>query len=402
MTTEPQELELLEREDDLDSVLRAAQAVRRTRRGRMLLITGEAGVGKTSLVRAACESKRSGPVFWGACDPLETPRALGPLLDIAEDLGGEFGLRIDEGTATDGLFASLGATLGRRPPAILVLEDLHWADEATLDFLRFAARRIEGLSALVVITYREDELDRAHPLRIAIGEMPASAAITRRRVEPLSAAAVGQLAAGANLDTHSLHLRTGGNPFFVSEVLAAGEEIPDTVRDAVLARFARVRPQARALLEAVAIVPSQAEVALLESIAGDDIDALDECLRSGMVQPAGSAVRFRHEIARAAVEETLPPQRAVDLHRRPFASSPMARPAWTPPASRTMPRRPGTARRSSSTLRWPPSARPRLGLIARPPANTSARFVTPTALPTQERAGPARAGGAGIHASSAA
>jgi DNA-binding CsgD family transcriptional regulator len=312
---EPRGLGLLEREDDVVALRSAAEAVRRARRGHLLLLAGEAGVGKTSLVRAAFESN-PGLVLWGACDPLETPRALGPLADVAASLGGDFAVRIDKGTGADGLFRSLGTTLKRRPPAILVLEDLHWADEATLDFLRFAGRRIGELNALVVVTYREEELDRTHPLRIAIGELPVSGAIERRRLEPLTAGAVAQLAADSGLDAESLHLRTGGNPFFVSEALAAGEEIPDTVRDAVLARFARLDAETRALLEAVAIVPSQAEIALLESIAGDEIGALDECLRSGMLQPAGSAVRFRHEIARAAVEETLPPQRVVDLHRR--------------------------------------------------------------------------------------
>jgi ATP/maltotriose-dependent transcriptional regulator MalT len=309
------ELELLEREDDVVALQEAAKAVRRTRRGRLLLLAGEAGIGKTSLVRAACESD-SGPVLWGGCDPLETPRALGPLVDIADELGGEFALRIDEGAGTGELFASLGAALKRKPAAILVLEDLHWADEATLDFLRFAGRRIAELNALVVATYRDEELDRTHPLRVAIGELPASPAIARRRLEPLTGAAVEALAAGSDLDAEALTLRTGGNAFFVTEALAAGEEIPDSVRDAVLARFARLEPGPRALLEAVAIIPSQAEIALLEAIAADEVGTLDECLRSGLLEPATGAVRFRHEIARAAVEGTLPPQRAVELHRR--------------------------------------------------------------------------------------
>jgi ATP/maltotriose-dependent transcriptional regulator MalT len=308
-------LELLERAADVGVVQSAADAVRRTRRGRLLLLAGEAGIGKTSLVRAACES-HPGPVLWGGCDPLETPRALGPLLDVADELGGEFARQIDEGADAGELFASLTASLKRREPAIIVLEDLHWTDEATLDFVRFGGRRIEELNGLLVLTYRDEELDRTHPLRLAIGELPGGPAITRWRLEPLSAGAVQDLAADSDLDAEALHARTGGNPFFVSEALAAGQEIPDTVRDAVLARFARVGPQAQALLEAVAIVPSQAEVALLESIAGDEIGALDECLAAGMLQPAGSAVRFRHEIARAAVEGTLPPQRAVELNRR--------------------------------------------------------------------------------------
>jgi DNA-binding CsgD family transcriptional regulator len=315
LSTERGPLELLEREADFEALRNAAEAVRRTRSGRLFLLAGEAGVGKTSLVRTVCEP-RQGPVLWGACDPLETPRALGPLLDVAVELGGEFASRIDEGARPDALFTSLCATLKRRPPAILVFEDLHWADGATLDFLRFAARRIEKLSALLVATYRDEELDRAHPLRIAIGELPTSEAITRRRLEPLSPGAVERLAVHSNLDARALHLHTGGNPFFVSEVLAAGEDIPETVRDAVLARFARLEPEARALLEAVAIVPSQAEIALLEAIAAGELGALDACLASGMLQPTSGAVRFRHEIARAAVEETLPPQRAVELNRR--------------------------------------------------------------------------------------
>jgi DNA-binding CsgD family transcriptional regulator len=308
------ELDLLEREDDVGALQEAAEAVRRNRRGRLLLLAGEAGIGKTSLVRTAFES-HSGPVLWGASDPLETPRALGPLLDVANELGGEFAVQIDEGAGAGELFASLGARLKRKPAAIVVLEDLHWADEATLDFLRFAGRRIDELNALVVVTYRDEELDRTHPLLIAIGELPASAAIARRRLEPLTASAVEQLSAGSELDAAALHARTDGNPFFVTEALAAGEEIPGTVRDAVLARFARLDPESRALLEAVAIIPSQAEISLLEAIAAAEVGALDECLRSGMLQPVGAAVRFRHEIARAAVEETLPPQRAVNLHR---------------------------------------------------------------------------------------
>ncbi|MDX6580967.1 MAG: hypothetical protein QOI10_151 [Solirubrobacterales bacterium] len=318
MNTDAPSLELLEREDDLEALRRMAEGVRLARRGRLLLLAGEAGIGKTSLVRSACES-HPGAVLWGACDPLETPRALGPLLDVADEVGGELALRIDEGAGPGELFASLAAALKRRPTAILVLEDLHWGDEATLDFLRFAGRRIAELNALVVTTYRDEELDRGHPLRITIGELPSSMAIVRRRLEPLTAGAVEALAGDSDLDAEALHLRTGGNPFFVTEALAAGEEIPKTVRDAVLARFARLGPDTRALLEAVAIIPSQAEIALLETIAADEIGALDEGLLSGMLQPAAGAVRFRHEIARATVEETLPPHRSVDLHRRTLA-----------------------------------------------------------------------------------
>ena len=108
-----------------------------------------------------------------------------------------------------------------------------------------------------------------------------------------------------------------GNPFFVTEVLASGKaSIPSTVRDAVLARAARLSAGARKLLEAVAIAPPQVELWLLEELAGDDVGRLEECLTSGMLTSESDAVAFRHELARLAVEESLPPNRTLSLHRQ--------------------------------------------------------------------------------------
>jgi predicted ATPase len=124
-----------------------------------------------------------------------------------------------------------------RPPALLVIEDAHWADEATLDFLRFIGRRIVRLPALLVITFRDDETGPTHPLRRVTGELPSG--VTRRvRLRPLSPVAVKTLAREAGRAESELHAITGGNPFFVTELLAAGDEegeVPVTVRDAVLA-----------------------------------------------------------------------------------------------------------------------------------------------------------------------
>src|SRR6185369_11094241 len=101
-----------------------------------------------------------------------------------------------------------------------------------------------------------------------------------------------------------LHRRTGGNPFYVTEVLAGGGELPDTVRDAVLARAARLAPDARALLDAAAIVPPRVEPWLLAAMAGD-LAALDATLASGVLRAERDAVAFRHEIARVAIEDAL-------------------------------------------------------------------------------------------------
>jgi DNA-binding CsgD family transcriptional regulator len=313
---------LLERSAQLAALDERLRSV--SGRGRLVLVSGEAGIGKTTLVRAFCEARPSLTVLWGACDALYTPRALGPLLDIADDVGGELAAAVQDGATPGVLATALVHELRGGPPAVVVLEDLHWADEATLDVLRLLARRIESLPALVVATYRDDELDDAHPLRILLGELTSRTA-DRIRLEPLSPEAVAALAGSSVVDAAELHLRTAGNPFYVTEVLAAGREIPDTVRDAVLARAARLDPGPRAVLDLVAIVPQRAELSLLEALC--NLDDLDACLASGMLRAERDAVGFRHEIARVAVEQALPPHRSAPLHRRVLAALGEADPA---------------------------------------------------------------------------
>jgi DNA-binding CsgD family transcriptional regulator len=208
-----------------------------------------------------------------------------------------------------------------RPPTVLVLEDLHWADEATLDVVRLLARRVHGVGAIVIATYRDDELDRDHPLRFVLGELATSQAVARLTVEPLSLAAVAELAGPYGIDAGELHRRTAGNPFFVTEVLAGGEGgIPIRVRDAVLARAGRLSPAARVLLEAIAVVPGRAELWLVEALAGDAVGCLEECLASRILTSEDGSVRFRHELARRAIEESLAPNREVGLHRIALAA----------------------------------------------------------------------------------
>src|SRR4051794_23491410 len=298
---------LLERSVELEALDERFAAVRARRRGRLVLVAGEAGIGKTALVRAFCDGLAATSVLAGACDALYTARPLGPFVDIAEEVGGELSALVAAGAAPGAVAAALAQELRRRDSVVVVLEDLHWADEATLDVVRLLARRIESVPALVLATYRDDELDRAHPLRLVLGELPRRAA-DRLTVAPLSAAAGAALAGPTTVDTHELHHRTGGNPFFVTEVLAAdGDGVPATVRDAVLARIARLTPDARALLDAVAIVPPRAELWLLEALTGGDLSGLDACLASGVLRPERDAVAFRHEIARAVVEQALLP-----------------------------------------------------------------------------------------------
>jgi DNA-binding CsgD family transcriptional regulator/tetratricopeptide (TPR) repeat protein len=313
--------DLLERDRELSVLGETLDAVRSSSRGRLLLVGGEAGVGKTALLRRFCDSRPGGArVLWGACDALFTPRPLGPFLDIAESTGGELAEVVEDGAGTFELAAALMRELRERPPTILVLEDVHWADDATLDVLRVLGRRVTSQPVALLVSFRHTELSRFHPLRQVLGEFGSEASNVRLRLAPLSEEAVARLAEAHGLDGAALHQRTGGNPFFVSEVLAAGEEIPETVRDAVLARAARLTPAARALLDAVAIAPPQAELSLLEESSPDALPALDECLSSGMLVETDGAVQFRHELARLAVEKGAAPDRKLRLHRATLAA----------------------------------------------------------------------------------
>jgi DNA-binding CsgD family transcriptional regulator/tetratricopeptide (TPR) repeat protein len=318
----PETVELLERSDQLALLAESLAAVKETGCGRLVFVAGEAGVGKTALLRRFAEDLADAPrVLWGACDPLFTPRPLGPFFEIAEAVGGELERVVGEGAKPYEVVAELVRELGQRAPTVLVLEDVHWADEATLDVLRLLARRVETVPALVLASYRDDELDRAQPLRIVVGELATSPSTRRVTLEPLSGDAVATLAEPYRVNAVELHERTGGNPFFATEVLAGtGDEIPATVRDAVLARAARLGPEAKRVLEAIAVVPQQTELWLLDALAGDDAAHVEECLGSGMLRPDADAVVFRHELARLAVEESLAPRRRLDLNRKALAA----------------------------------------------------------------------------------
>jgi DNA-binding CsgD family transcriptional regulator/tetratricopeptide (TPR) repeat protein len=196
----------------------------------------------------------------------------------------------------------------------LVIEDIHWADEATLDLLKYLARRIHRTATLLVLTYRDDEVDRDHPLRIVLGDMPARD-ITRLQLRPLSEGAVAKLALQAHRPPGRLHAITGGNPFFLVEALAYDAPgAPASVTDAVLARLARRSPAAQRLLELVSLAPNHIERWVIEALGANNGAALDECLAAQMLRLDEHSIAFRHELARQAVEGALSPSRRKELH----------------------------------------------------------------------------------------
>ena len=310
--------ELLERGDALEA-LESAYADAAKGSSRVALVSGEAGVGKTELLQAFCHAKRvTADVLWGACDALFTPRPLGPLLEIALSQGSTLGEDAHGDATPYHVATTLLAGLAGQRPTILVLEDVHWADEATLDVIRLIARRLDDEPVLLVVSYRDEELDLTDPLRIVLGELRAGRRVERIRLARLSETAVAQLAESHSIGPVDLHRVTGGNPFFVTEVLASeGAEIPETIRDAVLARAARLRSSARAVLDAVAIAPPDVDVPLLAALTDHMERGLDECLASGMLTVTESGnVAFRHELARLAIEESVLRNAKTALHRR--------------------------------------------------------------------------------------
>jgi DNA-binding CsgD family transcriptional regulator len=291
--------------------------------GSVAVLAGEAGIGKTSLARAFCAGhERGAQVLWGACDALRTPRPLGPLYDLARDAGDPLAAAMASDAPRHERFtAFLEVLVSPLRPVIAVIEDVHWADEATLDMLVFVARRVAGTHAVVVVTHRDDEVGPDHPLRATLGNLAGLSAVHRLRLPRLSEAAIAQLTAGRGTDAGRIYRVTGGNPFFVTEMLAApAHTVPETVRDAVLARAMQLSRPARAALEAAAVVPDRAELALVRAITGDpDPSSIEECVQAGILHATGRTVHFRHELARLAVEQAISAARMPDLHAAALA-----------------------------------------------------------------------------------
>src|SRR5215471_5849173 len=216
---------IVEREAEL-SVLAGAVRAAVGRHGSVALVMGEAGIGKSSLVEALRSYlPAEGRMLVGYCDDLATPRTLGPFRDLVGSVGTELSRAVTDGSDRDRVLAALRAELTwPEHPTVLVIEDVHWADDATLDALRFLIRRITDLSAVLVLTYRDDELHREHPLQGLLGQASRSDRVRHLPLRRLSRDAVRQLSASSHVDVDDLFALTSGNPFFVHELLASAQQ----------------------------------------------------------------------------------------------------------------------------------------------------------------------------------
>mgnify|MGYP003402936920 FL=1 len=230
-------VELLERDRPLAS-LAAAHAAAAEGHGSVVLITGEPGIGKTALVTAfVSQLGERERVLVGACDDLSVPRPLGPFHDLAGPTTPSLYDSLRSSAPPHDVHRSLLEDLASPPSTLLVIEDVHWADEATLDAITVIGRRVAQLPVALLLTYREGEVGAGHPLHAAVGSLHVEPS-RHLRLAPLSPAAVAALA-GADADR--VHAMTGGNPFYVTELIAARPaELPPSVANAVLGRASKL------------------------------------------------------------------------------------------------------------------------------------------------------------------
>lgn len=315
---------LLEREDQLrvlgELVGRADHDC-----GCTVLLAGEAGIGKTALLQAfAARQERPRQILWGACEPLTTPRPLGPLEDVAAALDPALPALLEQGAAPSSIFARVLAALQKPAPArVLIFEDVHWADHATLDLIRYLGRRLPAVPALLILSLRSDEVTPGDTLARLAGDLPTTA-LVRIPLMPLSAAAVGTLVQQAGRDGDEVYRVTAGNPFFVNMLLTdsdgAGEALPVTVRDAVWARLARLDAQERWMLDLISVIPGSVEHALWTSLRTEDVAAAERCVARGiLLRDAAGALSFRHELARQAVMAFMAPDELRQMHAHVLA-----------------------------------------------------------------------------------
>lgn len=315
----------LERETTLATLHRCHRAAARGR-GQLALLRGEAGAGKTTVIAQFLAGLDPGTrVLRGWCDGLAIPRPLGPFIDMLADLPADQATSIRaaiDAADTEAVYARLVGVVGGGTPSVCVIEDLHWADNAALDLLRHLARRIDSLPVLLLASYRDDQIGPTHPLAVLLGDVATWASVTRMALEPLTIAAVATLAAGSGVNAEALCRLTGGNSFFITEMLAAGPaalgegDLPCSVSEAVRGRLARLSAAGREAAQAAAICGPRVDPVLLEAVSPGATGTLSECLAAGVLVANADSLGFRHELTRRATVEQIPDYQRRVLHKR--------------------------------------------------------------------------------------
>ena len=307
---------MLERETELTAMIDAARCAAGGT-GSVVLVSGETGIGKSRLVaELAAAVPATTRVLVGCCDDLATPRILGPLRDLAGEVGADLARALRTPADRDDLAVALRDELDWSGHAtVLVVEDVHWADQASLDLLRWLVRRIHDLPAVLVLTYRgEDVTSDLQRLLGALAAPSAATQVHRLALAPLSSDAVSRLRKHTTIDTAEVMKQTGGNPFLVHELLASPLEVPASVADLVRARLGRLHATSRDAVERLCVITSAVDRDLVDDLVPGGLGALDEAERQGLLAVTAHRVAFRHELTRRAVVDDLATARRATLH----------------------------------------------------------------------------------------
>ena len=306
-------MELVERDNFLSMMQKTFDEVI-TGEGHCILISGEAGIGKTSLIRTFSKEKKEGyQIYFGACDALFTPRPLAPIYDIALQIKDDSWDTDDRSMLFTGIFRELE---NQKKATLIIVEDIHWADEATFDFLKFFIRRITQLHCLLLITYRDNEIHFSHPLRTVLGQLPPDF-FTRLQVTPLSRGAVETMAAEKGYKGKDVYSISGGNPFYVNEILASySTGIPDNIKDSILSVYNRQNEKTKQVWQILSVIPSGLEVKYLEKLEPYYSEAIQDSLDTKILIMNGQVISFKHELYRRTIETSLSPVIRREINKR--------------------------------------------------------------------------------------
>jgi DNA-binding CsgD family transcriptional regulator len=281
-------------------------------------VSGEAGIGKTSLVRTFCKQLQKGvTVYQGTCDALFSPRPLAPLYDILLQFRTDLWKSSADIAERALLFNSFFHELSQQQKAVLIVfEDIHWADEATLDFIKFLARRITQLKCLFVLTCRDNEIHAHQSISNLLGQLPPDS-FTRIQLPALSKQAVEQLAGEKGFNGQHVYSISGGNPFYVNEILASySPGVPDNIKDSIIAVYNRQEIATRQAWELLSILPTGLEINYVEKIDMASAAAVEKSLASGILIAKGDCICFKHELYRRTIEASLSPLLRVALNKK--------------------------------------------------------------------------------------
>jgi DNA-binding CsgD family transcriptional regulator len=340
------------RRDELAAV-RAAAASAAAGRARVVLIDGDAGIGKSRLVATACAQARQDGMLAvvGLCVPLgEASVAFAPFTELLRHLRDDLGAQRFAELAGPGLDAGLVAPgeagaldpgslfdqmmnflirLAEVQPTVIVLEDLQWAGASTRDLVAFLARIQQSARVALMLTYRGDELHRRHPLRLLLDDLERNPRLERIRLAGLSRAELAELVADihhgmalAPEQIDRLLTRTQGNPFYVEELVAAmpsGERLPVRLSDLILSRVERLAEPTVTLLRQATILADDLDEDMLAAITGRSLEQTTAAMRDALAHQflviEGRRCRFRHALVREALYEDLLPGERERLHR---------------------------------------------------------------------------------------